>query len=106
VGSEDEKQLVPGRVDRQAPGSLGVGLEFGEPRLGYVAVQRQVGFLALDRPLDRGDTDAESDLDPVDPGAAQGIGGGIPVGVAGQDDGLSGDVGGWGVGPEPTTWPS
>jgi hypothetical protein len=57
-------------VDQQPSGPLRVGPEFGDPGLGHVAVQRQVGVLVLDRLLDRRDTDTELDLDAVDPGLA------------------------------------
>jgi hypothetical protein len=90
VGSERQEQLSPGGVDRQPPGSLGVGPERGEPGLGHVAGQRQVGLPALDRPLDRRDTDAELHLDPIRPRLAQGVGGRVPVGIAVQDDQPSG----------------
>jgi hypothetical protein len=46
-----------------------------------VAVQRQVGVLPLDGPLGRSDTDAELDLDAVDPGLAEGSVAGFQLGL-------------------------
>jgi hypothetical protein len=93
VCPKNQEPKAPRGVDRQPPGPCRVGPERGDLGLWHVAVQRQVG-LGVDRPLDGPVRDSQRDLDPVDPGLAQRVGGGIPIGVAVEHRQPSGDVGG------------
>jgi hypothetical protein len=52
VRPKNQEPQAPRGVDRRPPGPCRVGPERGDLGLWHVAVQRQVGLLGVDRPLD------------------------------------------------------